>query len=77
MLAVSLRMSMSSLLGVCPRSLLKLLSLRRILSTHWILSKIFRKSPQAGFKPPPVADTSYVADALPTKPPRLVLNYEN
>ena len=27
--------------------------------------------PQAGFDPPPVADTSYEADALPTKPPRL------
>ena len=29
--------------------------------------------PQAGFEPPPVDDT-YEADALPTKPPRLVKN---
>ena len=27
--------------------------------------------PQAGFDPPPVDDTSYEADALPTKPSRL------
>ena len=27
--------------------------------------------PQTGFDPPPAADTSYEADALPTKPPRL------
>ena len=28
--------------------------------------------PRAGFKPPPADDTSYEADTLPTKPPRLV-----
>ena len=27
--------------------------------------------PQAGFDPPPIDDTSYEADALPTKPPLL------
>ena len=28
---------------------------------------------QAGFEPPPADDTSNEADALPTKPPRLVV----
>ena len=28
---------------------------------------------QVGFEPPPVDDTSYEADALPTKPPWLVI----
>ena len=32
-------------------------------------------SPQAGFDPRPVNDTSYEADDLPTKPPRLDLAY--
>ena len=31
--------------------------------------------PRAGFEPTPADDTSYEADALPTKPPRLVAYY--
>ena len=43
----------------------------------FIIVRYFVNTPRAGLEPPPEDDTSYEADALPTKPPRLVYaNYK-